>query len=243
VGIRIHKMLGYALTNVEADTNKWEITDPRFNKDGYMFDMEEQKFSVDGFKAYLTKQIIAAQNDEDQRFDLKLILRGLESNKDDMFSRPISGLHQCIEYDMEFGESEVFLVVPPSCAKEWNRYDDAIDYYDPTNEAIDGGIANSVIPIDRPLWPWDSLMNTKTNPPSKLDYTQTHQYNLWKNDNIVTDEDEYVQRIGFDNVEEMKRCVMPMIPLEVVELLKYLKIFTDDKYIYELRPIIYGYWG
>jgi len=117
MGIRIHKMLGYALTNVEADTNKWEITDPRFNKEGYMFDREENKFSVDGFKAYLTKQILAATDEENERFDLRLILRALEDNKDDMFSRPIHGLHECIEYDMEFGESEVFLVVPPSCTR------------------------------------------------------------------------------------------------------------------------------
>jgi hypothetical protein len=245
MGIRIHKILGYALTDVQADTDKWEITDPRFNKDGYLFDPEEVKFSVDGFKAYLTRKILASKEDDenDERFDLKLILRGLEKNPDDMFSRPIRGLYDCINYDMEFGDPKVLVVVPPSCTKEWSRYDDAIDYYDPVNQSADGGIEPSVIHLDRPLWPWDTLISTKTMPPKPLNHFQSQAYYLWKNGHIVTDEDLYAEKIGFETIEEMKRYVMPIIPLEVVELLKYLKIFNDEKTIYELRPVIYGYWG
>jgi len=33
------------------------------------------------------------------------------------------------------------------------------------------------------------------------------------------------------------------VPEELVILLKYLRIFTKDEYIYQLKPMIYWYWG
>ena len=44
MGIRIHKILGYGLTNVIADTDNWDLrNDPRFNPEGYLFEREDIK--------------------------------------------------------------------------------------------------------------------------------------------------------------------------------------------------------
>jgi hypothetical protein len=246
MGIRIHKILGYALTDVEADTDKWEITDPRFNREGYLFDREEEAFSIDGFVEYLERRIEEMESNEERAFDLKLLMRNLTAEKGDPMRYDFHGFYDIVNYDMEFGDSSVLITVPPSCTKEWNRYDDAIDYYDPVNRSEDGGIEPNVIPINRALYPWDWYMNTKTNPPTKLDGDQHQLYIMARRmliDGKYPVNDATYELIGVKNGEELKNNIVPIIPLELEEVLKYLKIFKDDNTIYTLRPIIYGYWG
>jgi len=242
MGIRINKVLGYALTDVRADTNKWEITDPRFNKDGYTTDWEDSKFTIEGFKEHLIAKIKEIGEDDLDRFNYRLTLRGLEAKEGDMFRYPLRGFYECVTYDMEFGSPNVIVFSPISCHKEWKRYDNAIDYYDPAN-SDDGAITESVIKLNRPLWPWDTYTNIKLDPPETLKYEQQHFISILQQGFVDGDEDEYVQKMGFDNVADMEKHVIPTIPPEVVEMIKYLKIFKDEKTIYELRPVIYGYWS
>lgn len=238
MGIRIHKAIGYGLTDVIADQDSWSLkNDPRFNLNGYPFG-DEEKFDLAGFCNYIEERIESMDEDDFGRFDLTLLKRQIESGecKEPYYS---------VIYDMEFGNSEVMLFMPPSSVKLWSRYDDMIDYYDPVNHSEDGGIIESVIMIDRPLYPWESYINIKTMPPVRLTGLQYQAYNTIRNLGLtqMKSPEVMLKSVGVESKEELDTYIIPIIPAELVELIKYLKIFTDDKYIYQLRPLIYGYWG
>jgi len=237
MGIRIHKAIGYGLTNVIADKENWDLrTDPRFNPEGYLF--KEENFNLEGFSKYIDKRIEELVEGDERPFDLQLLKNQIEDGG-------VEELYRAVIYDMEFGSSNVILFIPPSSVKSWTRYDDMIDYYDPGNRSEDGGIIESVIKIDRPLWPWESWINIKTFPPVQLTGMQNQLFNAVRNlgyENLTKPE-QALDEIGVDSVKELKTCIVPLIPNELIEMIKYLKIFVDDKCIYQLRPMIYGYWG
>ena len=237
MGIRIHKMIGYGLTDVIADTGNWDLrNDSRFNPNGYMF-AGENGFTRDGFVEYLNRRIGELDNVDYDQFDLRLLQRQIE---------PMTAeLYNSVVYDMEFGNPEVILFIPPTSVKDWTRYDNIIDYYDPANHSGDGGIIESVIRIDRSLWPWESYVNIKTMPPTRLTGMQYHAYNTIRNlgfERLKSPED-ILKSVGVDTKEELDKFIVPIIPIELVELIKYLKIFKNEDDIYQLRPMIYGSWG
>jgi hypothetical protein len=199
---------------------------------------EEDGFTMEGFTEYLDARIEELGEDDFDRWDLRLLKRQIEQGE-------MKKLYSSVIYDMEFGSAEVMLFIPPSSTKTWTRYDDMIDYYDPANQSEDGGIAESVIKIDRPLWPWEGYVNIKTFPPERLTGLQYQMYNTIRNLGFeqLTKPDEVLQTVGVDTKEELDEFIVPIIPPELVELLKYLKIFKNEDDIYQLRPMIYGYWG
>jgi len=237
MGIRIHKAIGYGLTDVIADEDSWSLkNDPRFNPNGYMFE-GENAFTRNGFTEYINSRIEELGNEDFDQFDLLLLKRQIEPM--------MTELYHSVVYDMEFGNPEVILFIPPTSIKNWTRYDDMIDYYDPANHSKDGGIAESVIKIDRPLWPWEAYINIKTIPPTRLTNMQYQAHNTIRNLGLkqMKSPELMLKSVGVATKEELDAYIVPIIPAELVELIKYLKIFTDDKYIYQLRPLIYGYWG
>jgi len=237
MGIRIHKAIGYGLTDVIADLDNWDLrNDSRFNPNGYMF-AGENDFTRNGFTEYLNSRIEELGNVDFDQFDLRLLKRQIEPMMKELYNSVI--------YDMEFGNPEVILFIPPTSVKNWTMYDDIIDYYDPANHSEDGGITESVIKIDRPLWPWESYINIKSMPPTRLTGMQYQAYNTIRNLGFerMKSPEVMLKSVGVATKEELDAYIVPIIPAELVELIKYLKIFTDDKYIYQLRPMIYGYWG
>jgi hypothetical protein len=236
MGIRIHKVIGYGLTDIEADTEKWQITDPRFNQNGWLCGHDENKYSLDGFVEYIKTRLAQIDEEDFDHFDLRMLLHTLENvNRYDFYNYVI--------YDMEFGEPNVAVFIPPG-AGDWQRYDDMIDYYDPVN-SDENGIKNSLIPVDRPLWPYESWINIKEMPPTRLTGRQWDAFILFRNihRDKLKDLSYIFEEIGVENEEELKTYIVPSIPPILVELIKYLEIFVDERHIYELRPMIYGYWA
>jgi len=249
MGIRIHKVLGYGLADVKTDPEKdWEITDERFNPNGWFgrymgnddFD-EEEHFSREGFLKYIKEKHNAMHKDDFDRMDYLLLMHELEGRAE---GKRHWDIYTSVVWDGEFGDPNIMLFVPP-CSDDWQRYDDIIDYYDPVNSDPKDGIINSLIPINRPLWPYESWINTKEMPPKRLNHMQQQSLYTWRNmdHNKMKDPRIVLQGIGVETEEELKAYIAPIIPIQVVELLKYLKIFNDERHIYELRPMIYGYWG
>ncbi len=237
MGIRIHKVLGYGLTDVIADTENWDLrNDSRFDPVSYLFE-GEYKFDLAGFIQHLEIRISEMVKGDHDIFSLKNLIHQLKE-------KTRLNFHESVVYDMEFGESEVMVFVPPGHEK-WQRYDDIIDYYDPVNLEEDGGISNSVIMVNRPPWPYESYINTKTMPPIRLTGFQQELYVSMRNLGIekYIDPEKSFNELGVDNEEEFNKFIVPIIPIELVELIKYLKIFKNENDIYQLRPMIYGYWG
>lgn len=242
MGIRINKVIGYGLTDVIADTDNWNLkNDPRFNQKGYFgmdCETQEDSFSVEGFKEYLEKKIESLVEGDFSRMELMLTKRFLEDTK-------LHGIWEGAVYDMEFGNPEVMVFVPLTSVNRWKRYDDMIDYYDPVNSSQDSGIENSLIKLNRALYPYDSYVNIKSGVPVRLNSLQWQTLIFIKNrgDDGLKDGDVILSELGVESREELEKYIVPTIPEELIELIKYLKIFNDEKDIYQLRPMIYGYWS
>lgn len=242
MGIRIHKSIGYALTDIIYDTDNWTVeNDGRFDPEGWMMldcDEKEDRFTMAGFKEYIEAQLPCDKEDYNHDlFDLVMVKHLMDAGE-------MKEVYNYIIYDMEYGDGNVLQLIPPG-NNNWARYDDIIDYYDPVNKETDGGITDSVIPIDRAIWPYDTYINLKTMPPTPLTSIQHQLYNTVKYRGLekYTEVDQILGKLGLDTLEEFETHIAPIIPLGLIELLKYVKMFKDEKHIYELRPIIYGYWG
>lgn len=242
MGIRIHKSIGYALTDVIYDDDNWTVeNDGRFNPNGWMmldYEEREYRFTTTGFRKHI--EALLPDNKEDRNhdhFEFILLMQLMDAGD-------VKELYDYIIYDMEYGAGNVLLLIPPG-HNDWTRYDNIIDYYDPANREDDGGIIESIIPVNRPIWPYDSYNNLKTMPPKVLTNFQHQLYNTVKQRGLekYTDQQKILKELGLDTPEELKTHIAPVVPLALVEMLKYVKMFKDEKTIYELLPTIYGYWG
>jgi len=234
MGIRIHKMIGYGLQDIANED--YEITDSRINPDGWLGERDEDKFNLEGFSNHINETLATMDEDHIDHFSLMLLQRTLKDMREYEF-------YHSVFYDSEYGNPNVLLFIPPGC-KHWSRYDDMIDYYDPVN-SNDDGIVNSVIPINRTLYPYESWINIKEMPPKRIVGEEWQALYFYRN--MVRENQDLRNKLardlGLENEEEIKTYIVPIIPVELVELIKYLKIFTNERHIYELRPMIYGYWG
>lgn len=241
MGIRISKVLGYGLTDVKT-TGKYNeiLNDFRFNPSGYFAmhaDDQEEKFTDAGFDKYLDAH---KEHPDDIHNDLS-ILRHLREREQDGGRAPADSIRHRMIYDSEFGMPNVMVFQPPVFGSDWSRYDDIIDYYDPQQQAKDGGCGIGFTMINRALYPFESFCDYRENPPAVLKGDDWHRYINAKNSPRMVE--CALEELGFETEEEMHQMIHPMIPKELIALLKYCKVFTKDEYIYQLRPMIYWYWS
>ncbi len=242
MGIRIHKVLGYGLIDIKT-TGKYKETlaDDRFNPNGYfaasIYDREET-FTDVGFDSYLEAN---KEHPDDIMNDLYILRHLREQETLQPRGRPLcAGISNRIIYDTEGGLPNVMVFQPPVFGNDWSRYDDIIDYYDP-QQSEDGGCATGYTLIDRAIYPFESFWDTRETPPKMLTGNDWHWYIDAKNSPRMVD--SALKKLGFKTEEEMRRCIAPVVPKEVIALLKYCKVFTNDETITELRPMIYWYWS
>ena len=248
MGIRIHKVIGYGLNDVKTEGKYNEILiDPRINPKGYFGDREEAEYEYtnDGFLEY-AKELVAKGKEEDPLNDLGIMVHLLEKQKEEDSSKyGKHALYNRLIYDGEFGEPNVMVFQPPIFGYEWSRYDDMIDYYEEAHysNSEDGGIINGYTMLDRSLYPYEGWCDHREMPPKLLTGEAWEWFRDSKNYAAQVYTDMALAELGFETVEEMYANVHPKIPKELVALLKYCKVFTKDEYIYQLRPMIYWYWG
>jgi len=255
MGIRIHKILGYGLDDVEFDGENWKVTDSRFAEDGYLnVDWEEREniFTDEGFDEYLSN-IVENENEEDGLWSGLGILRNLRQqakDEEDKWSKKgrysnKDSISNCVVHEPEFGMSNVMVFTPPVFGKNWQRYDDIIDYYEPSHHDVDGGIDTGITLLNRSIYPFDGYVDCRTMPPKRLNHLEWRLYV----DSIHSQEYKDVfaesarETMDFKDVEEMHKMVRPMVPDELTVLLKYLKVFKDEADIHTLKPMLYWYWG
>lgn len=243
MGIRIHKMIGYGLDDVKYDNEKCEMIDPRFSKTGY-FGMDcykqEDNFTDEGFDEYVSRAIA------EDTSDLKLLQRGRSTTKKKKghYSYEDS-ISDCVVYDPEFGLDNVVLFTPPGFNKNWKRYDDIIDYYEPSHHEADGGIGSGITLLKRTIWPFESYVDCRTMPPTRLNSLQWSLFVDSNQDNKYAEgcAEAFVKTMNFESVEEMRKMIRPIVPEELVVLLKYLNVFENEEDIHQLKPMLYWYWG
>lgn len=229
MGIRIHKVLGYGLTDIYYDNI---ADDPRFNPYGFFISEQNEKdFPIKQF--YVELELIT--RDSSAPFDLFLL-------KQQIKQKELTDFHGVMVHDPEFGLKSVCVFIPPTEIDNWHRYDNIIDYIEACNNA--NGF-NHVQKLSKPIYPYDAYMDTRTFPPKPVDRIMRELRVMVNNPKITkwVSNDKITEMYGFKSVEDFKAKVVPLVPRELVETLRFLKIFRDPNTIYSLRPMIYTYWS
>ena len=149
MGIRVHKLVGYGLTDVK--TRKHRIADDRFNPDGFATarDISEEDFdarwSEEGYKQFLRRLDLVGYD--------KLV-RDNELNNNTPWSIYRAFIHQG-----EFGLPNVAVIIPPSLLKSWFRYDDIVDWVEETaaHEQM-----SRVVEISGGIYPYTARVDAAT---------------------------------------------------------------------------------
>lgn len=224
MGIRIHKVLGFGLTDVAVNRDLETIEDKRLNSYKAPW---YQNIDIEAFYKWWMKN---EENDQN-KFYAELYLKDLKEGVIQSSTRRFGF------YEDEGGLDNVLLFVAPSSMDEWYRYDNAIDYYEAD------GMEPKVQEIDRAIFPWEGYWDVSVTPPKRLDGDQLRSV-MYYNQLIRDGMFDLAEKIKYKITDDIDISnVRPIIPPEIVALVKYLDVFTEERYIYEMKPLIYTYWS
>ena len=248
MGIRIHKILGYGIVNLntkQIDEYSTHLDDPRINPNGILGEnSSNDSFTEEGFVEHCRERI-----KDDEHFDLidlHLLFEDGEYKKTNMY------WYNILTYDSEYGKPSVLCITHPGL-KDWYRFDDVIDYYEeyPKNRFSPESYAD-VLTV--PIYPFDAYINNETG--EYADQNVRELIYQFRNAEIEmlnphTSMGRYMtfSQIRYDALNQLG-CDFHwtekwnvIIPSSVEEFCRYTKLFVDEKTIWQLQPMIYTYWS
>lgn len=232
MGIRIHKNLGYGLQNIKF--TKYAVSDSRFNLvDGYFAD--KNKFSMEGYLEFL-KNKSESQTDEYERMSINVERHTLSDGK-------VSDFYDAIEYDAEFGKK---VVVFAPLGIKWRRYADEMDHYDECATFGDG-MQPRVTLLKDGIYPYVGIYVDIRNG-KRLTREQTQYYCMyhWKVEKRVKTSSflklKYLMGDAIVTEKDLK-FIQPEVPIGIVLMCEYLKMFSDPLTVWKLKPMIYVHWS
>ena len=257
MGLRIHKVIGYGLSDFDPDH------DERLNP-SQLLSAEDATFTVGELLEWGQEHIetlrelypydISIIHEAPTKMSLKL---GLDLLSDE--NKEISG-YDCIVFDREYGEPNVVLFIPVDNIEEWYRYDDIIDYTEETADIHE--LANHVKTLTTGIYPYNHVMVRFRDPPegtysnSYLSHIKSkHEewadnkglvrlpvsYYSWYIGHYASDVDPLVQG---KLLEHLLNDWRPTVPVSIILMIHYLELSNDPvRLINNLRPMIYTYWS
>jgi hypothetical protein len=230
MGIRIHKTLGYGLTDVATEGGR--ITDPRINSDSCLLD--ETKASPGGYAGFLER--MASEGNEDARMEIELVAMTAKEKE-------VSPSSLCVRA-IEGGLPNVLLVRPVGFP-HWYRYDDPIDFQEEVMR--DGHPDPRVVEIDGGIYPWvGTYMDVRTG--ERVDSTAVSIWRQIAHGDMADEEkgtalDRIAQVLGYADHAEAQRFVAPVVPPDVRYVCDWGGLFTGPDVWRQLRPLLYVYWA
>jgi len=240
---RIQKQLGYGLLDLKTKDG-WKIDDPRINNDSILLDEDKMYDKYDTVENALA--------DYKEYLKVNPARGGMDSAKTiDKF--PTQLFDRLVTHRPEGGKKDVLIITPLSSldAYKWYRSDDMIDYTEasllkhPTKPIVKV-FNNGFYPfignyIDKRtgeslksfyIQSWIRALNS-TGHPKKKEFSE-------KEINFLSDA---AFDAGFDNYKDAVEFIIPAPQDDVASISRWGELFTDDKYLYDLKPILYTYWS
>lgn len=235
MGIRIHKFLGYGLTDVR--TSGYKLADDRFNPDSPVFKYEFPELQE--YLEWLEHNVAEDEIDLDRMF-VNEVLKG---------ERKARYLDDTFAFNTEFGKSNV-MAFQPLMTSDWSRYDDTIDWIEESE--VRTGQRNKVVRLRHGIYPWNGLyMDARTGerlPHEIMNWIRLQsrvrdQKRKGKDLPIPTALDEAAKQAGLKDNDEAEAVVAPVIPNDIRNIVNFLKVFKDPNGYLTLRPLLYTYWS
>lgn len=253
MGIRIHKVLGYGITDYKGKK------DPRFSEAFKNYEWRESEITVEKLIEWLKanpKEMIdicsidgghmTAYYKQQKKTDAEIVASMLSIY--DKSNLKID-IQDCVTHQDEYGLKKVIVFQPFNELENWSHFDDMIDY----EEA--GGLAKNKVKLLKNSWsglyPWSGNMYRFRGEPFK-DYDGMDSSGYYKGimsasqfSMLVGRWDKKTKPYGSSKmIEDLTSNWRCKIPAEIVAVLLRLGIVNDVKsFINELRPMIYTYWS
>lgn len=242
MGIRIHKFIGYGLNDLKFDDQE-RLIDDRINNDAL-----GSTTYLDGSDKEYWEWLEAVNNDREEPWEKNFLDAHYLKEKIEKKSKT-DWIFDCIAHNPEYGRASTIVIRPFSC-KDWSRYDDVIDYMEETY-LYEPSKKYSYMPrvdvFKHGIYPFNALyMDVRTGERLDSNIMPWIRARSANEDEAPYDSstlDELAKIVGFDNHQEADENVAPVVPLEIQDIANYLKLFTDDKVLTQLRPMLYTYWG
>lgn len=241
MGIRVHKVLGYGLSDVK--TRKWKIADGRINAASPLLNWDSDAKLDD----YLDWLKVEHKTDEDKMIHFNMDMMFFRDREEEGFDwRKRTGVSQpaeLVHHGTEYMEKNVLLIRPLSC-KDWQRYDDPIDYVEETHKYADeDGVINWYRLIPGGIFPYNgTFMNARTGE-RVSDGITLWRILTWDGWDKMYDLEKAAVKCGFDSAEDVRENLVPVVPEDIRDLVRWGKLFTDEDVWKQLRPMIYTYWS
>jgi hypothetical protein len=238
VGIRVHKVLGYGLTDVK--TRKWKIADGRINSKSPLFDYDTEA-TFDNYIDWL-KEKYSTDESRTASFNMDMwYVREREEEGFDWYKK--TGAFTFCDL-IHRGENTMknVLLIRPLAASDWSRYDDPIDWIEETYDREDGQ-SNWYKTLSDGIFPYSgTYMNAHTGEGVK-DGMELHRCFTWEGWDKLYNVDALVKACGFADVDDARQNLVPKVPASIRDLCEWGKLFTRDDVWRQLRPMLYTYWS
>lgn len=227
MGIRVNKVLGYGLTDVSYDTEKWEFDDPRINGESPLLTYDYSVDHNDEYRAWVKENSTDSFTESWWWADKDKDRKRRYADREDV--------RDCVVHQSEYGLPNVLLIRPFGYT-DWHRRDDSIDYIEASANYANGDCDH----VRDPIYPFSGYMDTRTGERIKADIMPWVRA---KNDNREDSLDRLAQLGGFaDHADALAHCA-PHVPEPIQNIARYGKLFTSDDVFWQLRPILYTYWS
>lgn len=226
MGIRIHKMLGYGLTDVDP------VLDARLNRDSPVF-----RYALEGV-THVEEYFKWVEAHGPRSFDVaKSMLKSSRKRGEGEFL-----LQNCFQWGTADGGLQNVLCVRPLAWTDWYRYDSAIDYAEQTYSKK--GQRDVVKVLNHGHYPHVGYMDARTGEPLPKD---ADPWGYWRVRNGGVEDldtlDMFAHLAGFVDHAEASKFMVPLVPNEVRWLCEFAELFTDPTHVKDMRPLIYTWWS
>lgn len=243
MGIRVNKLIGYGLTDIQYD--KYTMTDPRIRTDSILFDWDNPDF--EDAEAYLK----FLETVDDGKFELQMY-RTLSTVENLADKYKFNDPRHCFHWGPEYGMGNV-LAIRDFTHVDSHRSADIIDWVEETYVGIDGSQVNWVRELPDGPFPHNGFFMdsetgnkfTKENYELALGFKRLTNYGE-ENDTLDVfrnSELSLVEKLGYSSFDEAYKRIVPNVPREIRNLCEFGKLFIDPSDVRLLRPIIYCWWS
>ena len=148
---------------------------------------------------------------------------------------------------------------PLSKMHEWERYDDAIDYYEESGK----GCRTRIKYLDQPIYPQCWWVDTRTgrvftsseNSKQHATFELYKMYRFRKYRGAESREalgSEKAKRwlkkclkehLKINSIEEADKYIQPYVEMEIQIMCAFMGIYKDPLTVFQMKPIVYTYWS
>lgn len=222
MGIRVHKVIGYGLTDVTGPDDR------RFTRN--LYDLAEELWETPWEEVLLRVA----------KIEKGLMCRGVST-----FAYHRSwwkdGVHETtpfLSYDDEFGLKNVVLFTSP-LYPSWHRHDETMDWMEETENFSQD---SRVQVFQRPIYPFEGWMDKRTGNFVRVECNPLQSHGRDR-DAPFSEKLVLPGHNGYKTWGEAYDNTVPVIPLDITLMCRAFTVFKSDSTLLQLRPMLYVYWG